>query len=185
MSLRDQLLQAGIATKKQHQQARTKKKQQTKQKGQSEQNSGDTLQQAQQRQAEKDRELNKKQEVARARKALEAQIRQIITDASIPREKGDIAHRFVHQDKVKTLHLSEQQHQQLTTGQLMIAAWQADDYHLVPAAIAEKIEKRDANALIIDNKKVNKSATADSKINIEAKEDDPYADYKIPDDLMW
>ncbi len=40
--------------------------------------------------------------------------------------------------------------------------------------IGEKIAQRDASIVVQIKKKVQ-----------EVEEDDPYADYKIPDDLMW
>jgi len=45
---------------------------------------------------------------------------------------------------------------------------------LVPRVIADKIAERDATLVV----RVNKSATV-------AEEDDPYAAFQIPDDLMW
>ena len=45
---------------------------------------------------------------------------------------------------------------------------------LVPRVIADKIAERDASLVV----RVNKPVTA-------VDEDDPYAAFKIPDDLMW
>jgi uncharacterized protein YaiL (DUF2058 family) len=49
------------------------------------------------------------------------------------------------------------------------------EYELLPAAAAEKIMQRDASVIVLLNR--DERATVD--------EDDPYADYQIPDDLMW
>jgi uncharacterized protein YaiL (DUF2058 family) len=46
---------------------------------------------------------------------------------------------------------------------------------VVPKAVADKIHQRDARYVIVSN-----TVSAET-----AAEDDPYADYKIPDDLMW
>ena len=51
-----------------------------------------------------------------------------------------------------------------------------DGYELVPAAIADKIAQRDDSAVLVHNTKVSNDAV---------EEDDPYAAYQIPDDLMW
>jgi uncharacterized protein YaiL (DUF2058 family) len=48
-------------------------------------------------------------------------------------------------------------------------------YEIVPAEIARKIQDRDAGSVIVLNQ-----ATQDV-----AAEDDPYAAFEIPDDLMW
>ena len=45
----------------------------------------------------------------------------------------------------------------------------------MPAPVARKIAERDA-AAVIELNDSNKSASA---------EDDPYADYQVPDDLIW
>ena len=50
-----------------------------------------------------------------------------------------------------------------------------EEYELVPANIAEKIAQRDASVILVHNQ-----PGAD-----QVDEDDPYADYPIPDDLMW
>jgi len=50
-----------------------------------------------------------------------------------------------------------------------------DQYELVPSPVAEKIAQRDESRIILQNQ-----ASKDS-----GDEDDSYADYQIPDDLMW
>ena len=47
----------------------------------------------------------------------------------------------------------------------------------MPKAVAEKIAQRDAKLILVHN-------TGSTAANAVAEED-PYADYKIPDDLMW
>jgi uncharacterized protein YaiL (DUF2058 family) len=48
-------------------------------------------------------------------------------------------------------------------------------YEVVNCEAAEKIRLRDAACVLVLNKAVE----------AEVKEDDPYAEYQIPDDLMW
>lgn len=48
-------------------------------------------------------------------------------------------------------------------------------YEIVPAEVARKIQIRDAASVVVLNE-----ASQDL-----AAEDDPYAAYQIPDDLMW
>ncbi|MBD4641712.1 DUF2058 family protein, partial [Xanthomonas citri pv. citri] len=45
----------------------------------------------------------------------------------------------------------------------------------IPAVVADKIAQRDADSIVLN------SALSQE----EQDEDDPYADFKIPDDLMW
>jgi uncharacterized protein YaiL (DUF2058 family) len=58
-------------------------------------------------------------------------------------------------------------------GRLVIVC-QGGATELVPRVIADKIAERDASLVV----RVNKASA-------EIDADDPYADFKIPDDLMW
>ena len=58
-------------------------------------------------------------------------------------------------------------------GRLVIVC-QGGATELVPRVIADKIAERDAKLVV----RVNKSST-------QVDEDDPYAAFQIPDDLMW
>lgn len=49
------------------------------------------------------------------------------------------------------------------------------DYAIIPAVVADKIAQRDVDSIVLN------SALSQE----EQDEDDPYADFKIPDDLMW
>ena len=63
---------------------------------------------------------------------------------------------------------------ELIKGQIAIAKL-GESYELVPAPVAQKIQQRDESLIVLLN---TKSTDA-------IEEDDPYADYQIPDDLMW
>ena len=78
---------------------------------------------------------------------------------------------------MKTLYVSQQLHQDIIAGRLAIARLD-DKYVLLPLVVADKIRQRDASYIIdtVDSEKVSDSDT---------EADDPYADYPIPDDLMW
>lgn len=63
---------------------------------------------------------------------------------------------------------------QLVAGRLAIVNFN-DDYEVVPAGVADKITLRDESIVVLNN-----------VISEEEKdEDDPYAEFVIPDDLMW
>lgn len=70
-----------------------------------------------------------------------------------------------------------EQQQQLTLGQLAIASVGGRNL-LIPDKIAEKIEARLPSSVIRIRPEINDSKTI-------SNDDDPYADYEIPDDLMW
>jgi uncharacterized protein YaiL (DUF2058 family) len=67
------------------------------------------------------------------------------------------------------------QHQQLSRGVIALVA-QGERYELVPTPVAEKIRQRNADVVLVLNQREPAGA---------ADADDPYADYPIPDDLMW
>jgi len=74
---------------------------------------------------------------------------------------------------VKRILVTEAQLKQLTNGRLCIIKLD-EQYELIPSVVAEKIQMRDTGTQILSNQSTE---TPD--------EDDPYADYQVPDDLMW
>jgi len=104
---------------------------------------------------------------------LAAQVRQLIEVNRLPKGEGDIAYNFTDEGKVKRLYVSEQMQRQLGLGRLAVVKLD-EQYELVPTAVAEKIRQRDESCVILCNEPEQHS-----------DEDDPYADYQIPDDLMW
>jgi uncharacterized protein YaiL (DUF2058 family) len=172
MSLKDQLLKAGLADAKKARKAEHEKRQDARNP------QAETAQQlalrAQAEKAERDRALNQAQQEEKQRKAVAAQIRQLIERHRIDRKGGDIAYQFTDEKKIKKLYVKREQQDQLVRGQIGIVRF-AEGHELVPAVIAEKIRQRDAVAIVLLN-----TRAAD-----DVASDDPYADYKIPDDLMW
>lgn len=175
-SLQEQLLKAGLVSEKKVKQVNKEQRKSKKQQRRNKQvNLDETAQAAQQARAEKaerDKRLNEKREAEAKRKELLAQIRLLIVKNRQPREEGDLAYQFVDNKKVKKIYVSEALHRQLIGGQVAIAKL-GDGYEIVPHEVAEKISERDAAFVILPNK-------------TEASEDDDYyADFKVPDDLMW
>ncbi|MFB9887443.1 DUF2058 domain-containing protein [Balneatrix alpica] len=176
-SLQDQLLKMGVVSKQKAQQAKTeKRKQQKQQKNQpkdGEQLKSELEQERLAKQA-KDRELNQQQAQEKQRRAAEAEVRQLIEQhqQNIPKE-AEIAYNFVHGTKVKRLYVTPALQDQLARGQLQIVV--ADKgYRLVSAAIAERIAER-----------LPERAIANQRQEEDNHAEDPYADFVVPDDLMW
>lgn len=175
--LQDQLLKAGLVTKKQvqksNQEKARKRKQQPKNKQAVDQNKI-KVQQAAEEKAKRDRELNKKKEEQARQKAISIEINQLITDNCLERDDScEIIYNFEHNKKVRRIYVDEEMKQKIIAGKLFIARIEGR-YELVPEDIAEKIRKRNEKRLVI--------FSDDSEIK---DKDDPYADYEIPDDLMW
>ena len=173
-SLLDQLKKSGLVDEKKANKAqKAKHKQAKKQRQNKAVDEGKLLlQQQQAEKVKKDRELNLQQKKGADKKAIQAQIRQLITLNQISDYDGDIAYNFTDEKIIKSIYLSEQAHKQLNQGQLAIVKL-SDSYKLVPTAVAEKIAQRDATIIVQCNKPQQEG------------EDDGYADYKVPDDLMW
>ena len=175
-SLQDQLLKAGVVDAKKSKKIQKEKRKQAKQQPKGSQQVDETKELAKKSLAEKaarDRKLNQLQQQEAEKKAIQGQIIQLIENHKIEFGNADIPYQFTDNKKIKKIYVTEQIQNQLSKGQIAIAKLR-DSYQLVPAAIAEKISQRDETAIVLINSKAE-----------AIDEDDPYADYPIPDDLMW
>jgi hypothetical protein len=176
-SLQDQLLQSGLVDKKKAKQLKHEHRKETKgrQKGQPHiDEHKEQAKRAQLEKVERDRQLNKEQQAEAEKKAIKAQIVQLITMNCIKRDHGDVPYQFTDGTRIKKMYVTRQIQKDLINGRLAIAKLGAD-YELLPAPAAEKIIQRDPQVIVALNQYETKGVD----------EDDPYADYQIPDDLMW
>ena len=175
-SLADQLLKAGLVDKQKANKAKKEQHKKQKQKYKAKQPVLDESQLLAQQtiaaEKEKSRQLNLKREAESQAKAIVAQIKQLIEKNTIARS-GDIGFKFVDKGKIKKIYINAGIQKDLNKGFLAIVK-SGNSYELVPAVIAEKIAQRDNSYVLLIN---NEAEAVD--------EDDPYADYQIPDDLMW
>ena len=176
--LQDQLLKAGLVSKKQVHKAKQEKNQQKKQQRSNKGNAVDENKIKAQKLADekikRDRELNKKKEDQARHKAITAEINQLITDNCITRDDScDVVYNFEHDKKIKRIYINDELKQQIVQGSLGIARIEGR-YELVTKSIAEKIQQRNPKRVVIY------SAEQDT-----IDENDPYAEYEIPDDLTW
>jgi uncharacterized protein YaiL (DUF2058 family) len=179
ISLQEQLLKAGMVDKKKAKQLNQEKRKQVKQAKATGKIIVDESKEAAKRalvdKVERDRELNRQRQAEANKKAIKAQIIQLITLNKIDRRRGEIAYQFTDGKKIKKLYVDALLQTQLIKGVIALVKLR-DGYELVPAAIADKITQRDDSAVLVHNTKVSNDAV---------EEDDPYAAYQIPDDLMW
>ena len=176
-SLQDQLLKAGLADEKKAKAIRSEKRKKRKQqpKGAVEVNEAETrARQAREEKAERDRQLNLERQRAAEKKAIQAQIRQLVETNRLDRSRGETSYQFVHDKKIKKLVVDDTMVDQLSRGRLAIV-FVNDNYEIVAEGVARKIMERDESAVVVLH---------DRKQD-DAGEDDPYAGYEIPDDLMW
>lgn len=177
LSLRDQLLKVGLVNEKQAKQAERQKKKEKRlvHKGQVEadNSSQEAAAKAIAEKAKRDQELNQQQQEKAEKKARAAQIKQLIESSRLPKLDSDDYYNFVDQKKVKRIAVNELVRNKLSSGSLAIVT-HAGGYEIIPRDAAVKIEERDPRRIVLLNVATE---TPD--------EDDPYAAYQVPDDLMW
>lgn len=177
MSLREQLLAAGLVKKKQVDQAETQQRrqqhQQVKGKAAPSDQQKHAAQQAQAAKAARDQELNRQRQEQAQRKERAVQIRQLIDENRLPSLETDDYFNFIDRGKVRRMAVDAQRRGQIVSGALIIVRFEGR-YSVVLPAIAERIRERDERVVV----SLNTQAT-------EADANDPYKDYAVPDDLMW
>ncbi|MFN2360816.1 MAG: DUF2058 domain-containing protein [Marinobacter sp.] len=176
-SLQDQLLKAGLADEKKAKAIRNEKHKKRKQqpKGTVEINEAEVrARQAKEEKAEKDRQLNLQHQKEAEKKAIQAQIRQLVETNRLDRSRGETSYQFVHDKKIKKIFVDDTMVDQLSRGRLAIV-FVNDTYEIVAEGVARKIMERDESAVVVLH---------DRKSDDQG-DDDPYAGYEIPDDLMW
>tara|TARA_R110002020_G_scaffold48837_21_gene139224 strand:- start:3998 stop:4234 length:237 start_codon:yes stop_codon:yes gene_type:complete len=76
--------------------------------------------------------------------------------------------------------VSDELRRKLSAGQLVIARLD-DRYVLLPRAAGEKVRERDATLVVLDH-----GVAAGTPADAPSSEDDAYyAQFKVPDDLIW
>ena len=177
LSLRDQLLKAGLVNQKQVSQANKaeKKQKRLEHKGQVEVDDSQQrmAKEAMAEKAKRDQELNRQQQEKAEQKARAAQLKQLIEATRLPKLSTEDYYNFVDDKKVKRIAVNALMRTKLSNGALAVVSF-AGGYEVIPREAALKIQERDPNRILLLNTHVE-----------EADEDDPYAAYKIPDDLMW
>lgn len=179
-SLQEQLLKAGLVDKNKARQAdkdRQKQNRMVRKSGASADHRSENLaRQEREKKRARDRKLNQQKQEASRQKAITAQVKQLIEENCMDRDQGEIAYSFIYKNKVKSILVTTELKNQLTLGHVAIVTYLLNSqrkFEIVPAAVADKIAGRNADAVVHLNKEV------------EVDEDDPYAAFQVPDDLTW
>lgn len=177
LSLRDQLLKAGLVNEKQVKQvSKSKQKEQRLvHKGQAvvDDSQKRAAQEAQAEKLKRDQELNRQQQEKAEQKARTAQVKQLIEATRLPKLTTEDYYNFVDDKKVKRISVNTLMRNKLSNGSLGIVQ-HGGGYEIIPRDAALKIQEREPRRVVLLN-----TATE------EVDENDPYAAYKVPDDLMW
>ncbi|HBO24774.1 DUF2058 domain-containing protein [Providencia sp.] len=176
LTLQEQMLKAGLVTsKKMAKVQRTAKKSRVQGR-----EAREAVEENKKAQLERDKALSEKQKQAALSKEYKAQVKQLIEMNRIDISKGDINFNFTDNNLIKKVVVDKITQSQLISGRLAIARLVADNgevsgYAIIPASVADKIAQRDESSIVLNN-----------ALSQEAQDDeDPYAEFQVPDDLMW
>ncbi|WP_312382405.1 DUF2058 domain-containing protein [Atlantibacter subterraneus] len=176
LTLQEQMLKAGLVTsKKMAKVQRTAKKSRVQAR-----EAREAVEENKKAQLERDKQLSEQQKQAALSKEYKAQVKQLIEMNRITVAKGNIEFNFTDSNLIKKVVVDKTTQAQLINGRLAIARLAGNnkdeyEYAIIPASVADKIAQRDADSIVLN------SALSQE----EQDEDDPYADFKVPDDLMW
>ncbi len=174
----DQFLKAGVVTKQQVKKVQSstnkKKKEQRSKKQHVVDESKLKIQQAAKEKAEHDKALNKRKEEQAKQKATSIEIDQLIIKNCLKRNNEcDIIYNFEHRKKVNRIYVNAEMKKNIIDGKLGITRIEGR-YELVPKLIAERIQQRNDKRVILFD-------VTETIID----ENDPYAEFQVPDDLTW
>jgi hypothetical protein len=174
MSLRDQLLQAGLANEKQSKEAERLVRQQQRERQQLPKDkralasSGQlAAQQAQSAKAARDQQLSRQSAQQADKKARRAQIAQLIEQNRLPPAQTEERYNFVDGKKIRHIPADHAVRERLRRGEIAIVR-RKGGYELVPAGTAARIRERDENAIVVAGGAQDAAATDG-----------------VPDDLIW
>lgn len=180
-SLQEQLLKAGLADKQKankikkekHKKIKAKQKHKVEHTNEAKALADKAIADKKQ----KDLALNQQRQQEAEVKAIAAQIKQLIEMNKQPRG-GDVACNFTDGTLIKRIFVDDRTQKAISLGKLAVVRFN-DGYELVPMPVADKIQQRDEDTVVYRVDELEQQETTSSE------EDDWYADYEIPDDLMW
>ncbi len=183
-ALTEQLLKAGLVDEQQLRQAekgaRQEQRQQThkpkrRRKAPARSALCADVEKTRQQKVARDRDLDAERRAKAARKALHAELRELIRPHRRAHNDGDSVYNFVDGKQVKRLYMTAATLAELVAGDIAIVRVNTR-YHLVPSDILAKLSDRDPSCVIVHNQGPGEPRRENT---------DPYADHPIPDDLTW
>jgi uncharacterized protein YaiL (DUF2058 family) len=129
--------------------------------------------------AERDRALAAERKAQVQAAELRAQARQIVRDRKLPRT-GEGEYRFTADGAIRTVLVDDDLRRKLSSGAVVIVGLDGR-YELLPRAAADKVRERDPAMIVLDH-----GQPGDGAAEAATSEDDAYyAQFKVPDDLVW
>lgn len=178
LSLREQLLAAGLGTKKQakkaeHQERAQQHKDRHQDKPTAQQERERAAQKAQAAKAARDQELMRQRQVAAEQRERAAQLKQLVEQYRLPKPESDEYFNFIHRDKVRRIPVDAALRARVMNGEVTIVRCEGK-YELMPPEATAKIRERNERAIVVLPKDEHRP-----------DENDPYKDFVVPDDLKW
>jgi uncharacterized protein YaiL (DUF2058 family) len=178
LSLREQLLKAGLVSETQVQRAEAQQRQKQYVAPRGKKPQGPTpqeiaAQKAAAAKAAKDAELNRRKQEKLERRAKYAEIKQLVAAHQVARVETEDFYNFQQGNEIHRVAVTPELGAQLIAGNLAIVRCEGR-FAFVPAAVGEQIGARVEKALLHLNRPAAPPAA-----------DDPYKDYVVPDDLVW
>ncbi|WP_404341413.1 DUF2058 domain-containing protein [Pseudoalteromonas mariniglutinosa] len=177
-SLQDQLLKAGLTTSHKAKVAKTEKRKQQKKQKKGATSNPDELQKhieltklEQQKKAE---ELNKARQQALKEREQNARVKQILEHHNQDQIRGELTFNFTYQNKVKELDVNDKTQKALAGGRLAICVLDGQ-FFVLEDGPARKVAEVSEDYIVFHVEPEDK----------QKDEDDPYADFEVPDDLIW
>ncbi|KRG59849.1 DUF2058 domain-containing protein [Stenotrophomonas sp. W1S232] len=128
---------------------------------------------------ERDRQIAAERNAERRANELRAQARQIIADKKVL-AKGEAEYRFNDGEVIRTLLLTEAVRKQVIDAALVIVR-DGEGYCLLPRVAAVQVRERAPELIVLDN--AGRDYVEPSTGN--AEDDAYYAQFQVPDDLVW
>lgn len=176
LSLQDQLLKAGLTSKSKVHKVKNDKRKQVQRHHKNKVTVVDRAaalaEEAKAKQLEKDRLLNEKRNRKAEKKQIAAQIAQLVKTNKLKKDDDAPVFNFTYNNKIKSIYVGDALRKDIISGKAVIVMF-AGHYEVVPASIAEKIAERDPKRV---------AYLQEDKADVV---DDAYADFAVPDDLIW
>jgi uncharacterized protein YaiL (DUF2058 family) len=173
LSLRDQLIAAGLATEKQARKSAPPQRAPSRHKPVPSSEQKLAAERAQAAKTARDQELNRQRQRSAEAKARAEQIKQLMDQHRLPKVDSEDRFNFIHGKKLRFIAVDGPMREGLNRGTLVIIRYDGRS-EVVPAAAADRIRECDPRPVV--------------SLNAEAApvdENDPYKDFVVPDDLKW
>lgn len=179
-SFQDQFLKLGLIDKKQVSKAKKQKHQKKKTQLPKKQVVVDEnallAQEALAKKKARSRELNRQREEKLKKREEAAAIKQLVEKHRLDKDDKGNPYRFNAQGKIQRIFVKKEMADELSSGKLAIVGL-GKSYEVVPSAVGEKIRAVNGQVFVLINTRGGTEG--------EKSDDDPYAGYEVPDDLMW